>query len=104
LLDRTRAEPTATTERAELTRRLVLPLSATAYAVLAAAFALGSGAARSGKTLRMGVGIAAALLLYLGEQLVVNAGILAGLPIALVCLVPPLAVLGLARWLVSKAT
>jgi len=104
LLRRARAEPSATTERAELSRRLVLPLSSIAYAVLAAAFALGGGAARSGKSLRMAVGIAAALLLYLAEQLVVNAGILAGLPIALVCLVSPLAVLALARWLTTKAT
>jgi lipopolysaccharide export system permease protein len=97
------AEATGTSERVELVRRLVLPLSTVAYAVLAAAFALG-GAVRGGKAVRMAIGIAAALLLYLAEQLVVNAGILAGLPIALVGLVPSLLVLALARWLAHRAT
>jgi len=90
------------TNRAELWRRLVLPISAMAYAALAVAFVLTSGV-RGGKSGRMAVGAALAFLLYLAEQLVVNAGILAGLPIALVSLVPCFVVFLLAALLIRRA-
>jgi len=89
-------------EKRELWRRLMLPLSATAYAVLAVAFALGAPL-RGGKAVRMAVGIGVALLIYISQQLVINAGILAGLPIALVTPVPSLAVLVLAAMLMRRA-
>ena len=90
------------TEQRELWRRVMLPLSATAYAVLAVAFALGAPL-RGGKAVRMAVGIAIALLIYISEQLVVNAGTRIGLPLAFIAPLPPLAVLGLAAALLRRA-
>ena len=89
-------------ENRELWRRLLLPLSALSYAALAVAFALGAPL-RGGKAVRMVAGIAVALLIYISEQLVINAGILAGLPIAWITPVPSLAVLGLAALLLGRA-
>jgi lipopolysaccharide export LptBFGC system permease protein LptF len=90
-------------ESRELWRRLVLPLSAIAYAALAVAFALGAPL-RGGKAVRMAAGIAVALLIYIAEQLVDSAGIvLAHLPIGLVLPVPSLLVLALAAMLLRRA-
>jgi LPS export ABC transporter permease LptG len=94
--------PDAHADRIELWHRLQLPLSTLAYAVLACAYSLG-GRGRGGKSLRMAIGIAAALLLYLAGQLLVNGGILLGLPVPLVSLLPSFAVLVLARLLLLRA-
>lgn len=84
---------TALDERVELWRRIALPIAATAYAMLACAFAL-TARGRGGKAVRMAIGATAALLLYLGEQVTVNAGILAGVPVALASLLPSVIVFG----------
>lgn len=102
LLGRTATAATALDERVELWRRIALPIAATAYAMLACAFALTSRG-RGGKAVRMAVGAAAALVLYLGEQVTVNAGILAGVPVALASLLPGVIVFGAAMALTRAA-
>jgi lipopolysaccharide export system permease protein len=97
-----RGDANVLAERVEFWRRLALPLSAIAYTALACAFAL-SARGRGGKSIRMAVGATAALLLYLAEQLTVNAGILAGVPIALVSFLPALLVFAAALALARRA-
>jgi lipopolysaccharide export system permease protein len=83
---------TARTEQAEFWHRIALPLSAIAYALLAAPFAILS-TIRGGIALRLALGAGTAFVLYIGEQLITNASILAGIPIAATALVPPLIIL-----------
>ncbi len=96
------SDAAALTERVELWRRLALPFAAVAYAAFACAFAL-SLRGRGGKAARLAAGAAAALALYLTEQLSVNAGILAGVPVALVSILPSAVVFGVALALLRRA-
>ncbi len=82
----------AQAERTELWRRISLPLAAIAYALLAAPFAMLTNI-RGGRSGRLALGAALAFLMYVAEQVVTNAGILAGLPIAMTAAVPPFLVL-----------
>ena len=88
-------------ERLELWRRLTLPLAAIAYALLAAPFALLSNI-RGGRSARLAIGAALAFLIYVGQQVVSNAGILAGLSIPVTSAVPPMLVLVLALLLMRR--
>ncbi len=88
-------------ERLELWRRLTLPLAAIAYALLAAPFALLSNI-RGGRSARLAIGAALAFLIYVGQQVVSNAGILAGLSTPVTSAVPPLLVLVLALLLMRR--
>ncbi|HET6470691.1 MAG TPA: LptF/LptG family permease [Pseudomonadales bacterium] len=85
----------AQTEAIELWRRLTLPLAGIAYALLAAPFALLTNV-RGGRALRLAIGAVLALLVYVGQQLLSNAGILAGLPVPATAIVPTLLVFVLA--------
>jgi lipopolysaccharide export system permease protein len=91
----------AQVERTELWRRLRLPLAALAYALLAAPFAMLTNV-RGGRSGRLASGAALAFLMYVAEQVVTNAGILAGLPIAMTAAVPPLLVLIVAALLMRR--
>jgi lipopolysaccharide export system permease protein len=91
----------AQAERTELWRRIRLPLAAIAYALLAAPFAMLSNI-RGGRSGRLALGAALAFLMYVAEQVVTNAGILAGLPIAMTAAVPPLLVLIFAALLMRR--
>jgi lipopolysaccharide export system permease protein len=95
-------EPTgARAEKSEFWRRITLPLGGIAYALLAAPFALLSNI-RGGRATRLALGTALAFLIYIGEQVVSNAGILAGLPIAVTAAVSPLLVLIIAVALMRR--
>jgi lipopolysaccharide export system permease protein len=91
----------AQAELSELWRRLTLPLAAIAYALLAAPFALLSNI-RGGRSGRLAIGAALAFLVYIGQQVVSNAGILAGLSIPVTSIVPPLLVLIFALLLMRR--
>ena len=86
------APTVAQTERAEFWHRIAIPLSGIAYALLAAPFAILSSI-RGGIATRLALGAGTAFLLYIGEQVITNAGILAGIPIAATAFVPPLLIL-----------
>jgi lipopolysaccharide export system permease protein len=91
----------AQAEQAELWRRITLPLAAIAYALLAAPFGMFKGI-RGGRSGRLVLGTALAFLIYIAQQVVTNAGILAGLPIAVTAVVPPLLVLMFALTLLRR--
>ena len=91
-LGRANGSAAARTEQAEFWHRVALPLSGIAYALLAAPFAILS-TIRGGAALRLALGAGSAFVLYVGEQLLTNAGILLGIPIAATALVPPLLIL-----------
>ena len=91
----------AQAELSELWRRITLPLAAIAYALLAAPFALLSNI-RGGRSGRLAIGAALAFLVYIGQQVVSNAGILAGLSISVTSTVPPLIVLVFALLLMRR--
>jgi lipopolysaccharide export system permease protein len=91
----------AQTERSELWRRITLPLAAIAYTLLAAPFALLTNI-RGGRSARLAIGAALAFLVYIGQQVVSNAGILAGLSIAVTSAVPPLLVMIFALLLMRR--
>ncbi len=78
-----------------------MPLAAIAYALLAAPFAMLTNV-RGGRSGRLASGAALAFLMYVAEQVVTNAGILAGLPIATTAAVPPLLVLIVAALLMRR--
>jgi lipopolysaccharide export system permease protein len=88
-------------EQIELWRRLTLPLSAIAFALLATPFAL-LWNIRGGRSGRLAVGAALAFLVYIAQQVATNAGILAGLSISVTSAVPPLIVLILAVLLMRR--
>lgn len=88
-------------ESTEFWRRIALPLGGIAYALLAAPFALMS-TVRGGRGVRLALGAALAFLIYIGEQVVTNAGIIAHLPIAVTAAVPPLLVLIIAAALMRR--
>jgi lipopolysaccharide export system permease protein len=90
-----------TTGAQELWRRIVLPLGAIAYALLAAPFAMTSGV-RGGRPTRLALGAAFAFLIYIGGQVVTYVGILLGLPIAVTAAVTPLLVLIIAAVLMRR--
>lgn len=96
------SDSTALAARVELWRRIALPIAAIAYTAFACAFAL-SLRGRGGKSLQLAIGAAAALLLYLTEQVTVNAGILAGVPVALVSILPSAVVIAVALALLRRA-
>jgi lipopolysaccharide export system permease protein len=91
----------AQAERSELWRRITLPLAAIAYALLAAPFALLANI-RGGRSTRLAIGVALAFLVYIGQQVASNAGILAGLAISVTSVVPPLVVLIFALLLMRR--
>jgi len=93
----------AQSETIELWKRLTLPLAAVAYALLAAPFALSTNI-RGGRALRLAVGAVLALLVYTGAQVLSNAGILAGLPVAATAIVPALLVFVLALVAIRRLT
>jgi lipopolysaccharide export system permease protein len=93
----------AQSEAIELWRRLTLPLAGLAYALLAAPFALLTNI-RGGRAVRLAIGAVLALLVYVGQQVLSNAGILAGLPVAATAIVPALLVLVLALVAVRRLT
>ncbi len=91
-IDQTDEATLARDARAEFWRRAALPLAAVAYALLATPFAL-LGAIRGGRATRLALGATAAFILYIGEQVAANVGILAGLPYAVTACVPPALIL-----------
>jgi lipopolysaccharide export system permease protein len=91
----------AQAEQIELWRRLTLPLSSIAFALLAAPFAL-LWHIRGGRSGRLALGAALAFFVYIGQQVATNAGILAGLSISVTSAVPPLIVLVLAVLLMRR--
>jgi lipopolysaccharide export system permease protein len=90
-------------EMSELWRRLTLPLAVVAYAFLAVPFALLSNI-RGGRSARLAIGAALAFLVYIGQQVVLNAGILAGLSISVTSAVLPALVLVFALSLMRRMT
>jgi lipopolysaccharide export system permease protein len=82
----------AQADLSELWRRLSLPLAAIAYALLATPFAMLANI-RGGRSTRLAIGVALAFVVYIGQQVVSNAGILAGLSISVTSVVPPVLVL-----------
>ncbi len=96
------SESTTLATHVELWRRIALPIAGIAYTAFACAFAL-SLRGRGGKSLQLAIGAAAALLLYLSEQVTVNAGILAGVPVALVSILPSAVVIAVALALLRRA-
>jgi lipopolysaccharide export system permease protein len=90
-------------EAIELWRRLTLPLAGIAYALLAAPFALLTNV-RGGRALRLVLGAALALLVYIGQQVLANAGILAGLSVPVTAIVPPILVFVLALFAMRRLT
>jgi lipopolysaccharide export system permease protein len=93
----------AQAEAIELWKRLTLPLTGVAYALLAAPFALLANV-RGGRALRLALGAVLALLVYVGQQVLANAGILAGLPVPATAIVPPLLVFALALFAMRRLT
>ncbi len=91
----------AQTEQIELWRRLTLPLSSIAFALLAAPFALIRNI-RGGRSGRLALGAALAFLVYIGQQVATNAGILANLSIPVTSALPPLIVLVFAVLLMRR--
>ena len=91
----------AQAEQTELWRRLTLPLSSIAFALLAAPFAL-LWNIRGGRSGRLAIGAALAFFVYIGQQVATNAGILAGLSISVTSAVPPLLVLVFALLLMRR--
>ena len=91
----------AQAQATELWRRARLPLAAIAYALLAAPFAMLTNV-RGGRSGRLALGAGLAFLMYIAEQVVTNAGILAGLPIAMTAAVPPFLVLIFAALLMRR--
>jgi len=88
--------------RLEWFKRLLLPLSGLTFAAFAAALGL-KETERGGLGQRLAIGVLAALILYLGQQIVLNASLVAGLgPLAAVAL-PTLAVGVLAAVLLRRA-
>jgi len=98
---RTNESVGAQSEQIELWRRLTLPLSSIAFALLAAPFAL-LWNIRGGRSGRLAIGAALAFFIYIGQQVATNAGILAGLSISVTSAVPPLIVLVLAVLLMRR--
>jgi len=90
-------------EAIELWKRLTLPLAGIAYALLAAPFALLTNI-RGGRALRLAIGAVLALLVYTGAQVLSNAGILAGLPVAATAIGPTLLVFVLALIAMRRLT
>jgi lipopolysaccharide export system permease protein len=96
------SEPTgARAAQSEFWRRIMLPLGGIAYALLAAPFALLTHV-RGGRATRLALGTGVAFLIYIGEQVVTNASILAALPIAVTNAVPPMLVLIIAVALMRR--
>jgi lipopolysaccharide export system permease protein len=93
----------AQAEVSELWRRLTLPLAVIAYALLAVPFALLANV-RGGRSGRLAIGAALAFLVYIGQQVVLNAGILAGLSISVTSAVLPALVLVFALLLMRRMT
>jgi lipopolysaccharide export LptBFGC system permease protein LptF len=82
-----------TATRLEWFVRLLLPLSGMAFGAFAAAIGLREGE-RGGLGGRLAVGVLAALILYLGQQIVLNAALVAGLG-PLVAAATPIILVGL---------
>lgn len=91
----------AQAEQIELWRRLTLPLSSIAFALLAAPFALIRNI-RGGRSGRLAMGAALAFLVYIGQQVATNAGILANLSIPVTSALPPIIVLVFAVLLMRR--
>ncbi len=89
--------------RLELWKRLLLPLGCVVFGAFAAALGLRE-TERGGLGRRLAVGIMAALVLYLGQQIALNAALVAGLSPLLAALLPLLLVGGLAGALLRRAT
>lgn len=91
----------AQAEQIELWRRFTMPLSALAFALLAAPFAL-LWNIRGGRSGRLAIGAALAFVVYIAQQVATNAGIIAGLSISVTSAVPPLIVLVFALLLMRR--
>ncbi len=92
-----------TTLEVELWTRAALPIGGLIFTLLAIPFAL-KPKPRGGMAGQIAIGSVLALLLYLGQQFGINAGVLAGLPPALAVALPSLAVLALGLLMIRRAT
>jgi len=88
--------------RLEWFKRLLLPLSALVFAAFAAALGL-KETERGGLGQRLAIGVLAALILYLGQQIVLNASLVAGLGPLMAVALPILLVGALAMVLLRRA-
>jgi lipopolysaccharide export system permease protein len=89
--------------RLELWKRLLLPVACLVFGAFAAALGLRE-TERGGLGRRLAVGVMAALVLYLGQQIALNAALVAGLSPLLAALLPLLLVGGIAGVLLRRAT
>ena len=96
-------QQSVTTLKAELWNRIWLPVSGLIFTLLALPFALKPNP-RGGMSGQIAIGSMLALLIYLGQQLSINAAVLAGLPPALAVAVPALAVLALGLLMMRRTT
>jgi lipopolysaccharide export LptBFGC system permease protein LptF len=92
-----------TTLEVELWNRATLPISGLIFTLFAIPFALKPNP-RGGMAGQIAIGSMLALLIYLGQQLGTNAGVLAGLPPALAVALPALAVLGVGLLMIRRMT
>lgn len=97
-----RAEQSVETFEVELWTRMTLPLTGLVFALFAAPFAL-RPKPRGGMAGQLALGSVLALVIYLAQQLFVNASVLTGVPAALAVSLPIAAVLG-AAWLLLRRT
>lgn len=94
-------EQSVTTLEVELWNRAVLPISGLIFTLFATPFAL-KPKPRGGMAGQIAIGSVLALLIYLGQQLGINAGVLAGLPPALAVALPALAVLAVGVLMIRR--
>ena len=92
-----------TTLEVELWNRALLPVSGLIFTLFAIPFAL-KPKPRGGMAGQIAIGSMLALLIYLGQQLGINAGVLAGLNPALAVALPALAVLAVGMLMIRRAT
>jgi lipopolysaccharide export system permease protein len=92
-----------TTLEVELWNRAALPISGLIFTLFAIPFAL-KPKPRGGMAGQIAIGSMFALLIYLGQQLGINAGVLAGLPPALAVALPALAVLAVGLLMMRRTT
>lgn len=85
----------------ELWNRAALPISGLIFTLFAIPFAL-KPKPRGGIAGQIAVGSMLALLIYLGQQLLINAGVLLGLPPALAVALPALAVLAIGLMMIRR--
>lgn len=97
-----RIEQSVETFEVELWTRIVLPLTGLVFALFATPFALALKP-RGGMAGQLALGSVLALVIYLAQQLITNASVLAGIPAVLAVLLPTTVVLASA-WLLLRRT